>query len=256
MFPAIGSLKLYAIIYGLSMLSHIYFAQRWCRKLALSRRTGLWLSAFYLFGMAVGARILYDLVQRQFHLYNYLRPGYYFTDGLWGGPLAYLMLASTFILVRGTRWRASLDLMVLSLPIPMVLAKVACLFNGCCFGTPCNWPWCITFPYGAEAPAGIARHPTQAYEIVVLLFIWFLLVTLDRRRWSGLLTLWFVFLYGLGRPLTEFLRVPNERRPSVGFLSTSQAVCLTGAVVAVLALWKLRPPRRPFIAPAVWTITN
>jgi prolipoprotein diacylglyceryltransferase len=277
------------------MFSHFYFAQRWCRKLSLPRRAGLWLSACYLFGMAVGARILYDLLQRQFNPYNYLRPGYYFTDGLWGGPLAYLMLAAPFALFQGRRlirtqsasdgrdtpesWEMSpracawvsdgsrglksaarggavrdlLDLMVLSLPMPMVLAKVACLFNGCCFGEPCNWSWCIVFPYGAEAPAGIARHPTQAYEIITLLFIWFVLVTLDRRRWHGLLTLWFGFLYGLGRPLTEFFRVPNERRPSVGFLSTSQAVCLAGAVVAVIALWFLRPPRRPFKPPRIKT---
>jgi prolipoprotein diacylglyceryltransferase len=150
--------------------------------------------------------------------------------------------------------RDLLDLMVLSLPMPMVLAKVACLFNGCCFGEPCNWSWCIVFPYGAEAPAGIARHPTQAYEIIVLLFIWFVLVTLDRRRWTGLLTLWFGFLYGLGRPLTEFFRVPSERRPSVGFLSTSQAICLAGAVVAVIALWMYRPPRRTFKAPSIKTV--
>lgn len=273
MFPAIGSLKLYTLVYALSMLSHIYFAQRWCRKLTLPRRAGLWLSAFYLFGMAVGARILYDLLQHQFDPRNYLNPRYYFTDGLWGGPLAYLMLATPFALmyglhqegavdppvsplIKGGGARDMLDLMVLSLPMPMVLAKVACLINGCCFGLPCDWPWCITYPYGAEAPAGIARHATQVYEIIVLLFIWFVLMTLDRSRWRGLLTLWFVFLYGLGRPLTEFFRVPNERRPSVGFLTTSQAVCLAGALVAVIALWIHRPPRRRFEPPVVQTLAS
>ena len=90
----------------------------------------------------------------------------------------------------------------------------------------------------------------------MLLFIWFVLVTLDRRRWTGLLTLWFGFLYGLGRPLTEFFRVPNERRPSVGFLTTSQAVCLAGAVVCVIALWAYRPPRRRFEPPVVRTIPS
>lgn len=251
MFFATGPIKLYTVAYALSVLSHIYFAQRWCRKLALPRQAGLWLSGCYLFGTAVGARILYDLLHRKFNPANYLHPSYYFSDGLWGGPLAYLFLASLFILVHGTRWRRTLDLMVLSLPMPMVLAKVACLFNGCCFGIPCDWPWCVTFPYGAQAPAGIARHPTQAYEVIVLLFIWVVLITLERPRWSGLLTLWFVALYGVGRSFTEFFRVLNERSPSAGFLSTSQAICLAGAVIAVLLLWIYRPPRTPFKPPLI-----
>lgn len=256
MFPKIGPLKLYIIVYALSMFAHVWAAQIWCRRMALPRRSGVWLSVFYLLGMAVGARILYDLLQHQFSLSNYLRPGYYFTDGLWGGPLAYLMLAVPFVLIRGTQWRDHLDLTVLALPLPLMLAKAACLINGCCFGEPCNWPWCIEFPYGAEAPAGIARHPVQAYEIILNLFIWIVLVTLDRRRWRGLLIFWFGFLYGLGRPLTEYFRVPNERRPSFGFLTASQAVCLAGALVCVIALWIYRPPRRRFEPPVVRTVAS
>ena len=249
MFPKIGPLKLYTVIYILSMFAHVWAAQVWCRRLALTRRSGLWLSAFFFFGMAVGARILYDVLQHRLHLSNYLRPGYYFEDGLWGGPLAYLLIAIPFILIRGTRWRDHLDLMVLALPLPMVLAKFACLLNGCCFGEPCDWPWCISFHPGAEAPADIPRHPTQAYEIIVLVFAWFVLVRLDRRRWAGLLTLWFGVIYGLGRPMTEIFRVVDVRRPSAGILTTSQLVCLAGAGLAALALLILRPPRRRLDVP-------
>jgi len=244
MFPKIGPLKLYTVIYILSMFAHVWAAQIWCRRLALPRRSGLWLSGFYLFGMAFGARILYDLLQRRLSLANYLRPGYYFEDGLWGGPLAYLLIASTFILVRGRRWRDQLDLMVLALPLPLILAKVACLFNGCCFGEPCSWHWCLTYHAESDAQGSVARHPTQSYEIIVLLFIWFVLTSLDRRRWAGLLTLWFGLLYGIGRPVTEMFRVADARRPKLGFLTTSQLVCLAGALLAVVALLVLRPPRR------------
>ncbi len=277
---SLGPFKVYAVIYGLSLLAHIILAQRWCQRMTLPRRVGFVLSMCYMVGMAVGARLLYDVLNHQFNPANYLRPGYYFSDGLWGGPLAYLMLAAGFAWWMGGReWcikmhpapgaggrrqaaydpSASLlgkgggilDVMVLALPIPMAIAKVACLFNGCCFGTPCDWPWCVVYPYLAEPPAGIARHPTQIYEIAALMFIYVVLFTLERRRWHGLLSLWFVFFYGLARPITEFFRVPGERRPTIGFLSTSQAICLAGAAVALIALYALRPPRRAFEPPVI-----
>lgn len=219
--------------------------------MALSRWAGFGLSACYLLGMAVGARILYDVVNHQFHPGNYLRPGYYFTDGLWGGPLAYLVLASALVIVRGMRWKQSLDVMVLSLPIPMAIAKMACLFNGCCFGTPCDYPWCVVYPYGAAPPAGIARHPTQIYEIAALLMVYIVLVTLARRHSAGLLTLWFLFLYGLARPVAELFRIPGERRALFGLLTVSQAICLAGAFVSLLVLWWVRPPRRAFEPPTI-----
>ncbi len=244
MLPTIGPIKLYTLVYVLSMLAHYPAAQYWCRRMALPRRVGVWLSVLYVFGMAVGARMLYDLVQQRFDYRNYLRPGYYFEYGLWGGPLAYLVLAAQFALIHHRR-RDVFDLIVLALPLPLVLAKVACLFNGCCYGLPCDWPWCVAFPVGAVTPPGIARHATQAYEILVLLIIWLVLVRLDRRRWGGLLTLWFVFLYGLGRPLTEVFRAPDAMRPSAGMITTSQLVCLAGAIAAAAALLALRPRRSP-----------
>jgi phosphatidylglycerol---prolipoprotein diacylglyceryl transferase len=261
---SLGPVKIYLLVYALSLVAHGLLAQRWCSKLALGRWIGLGLSACYVLGMGVGARVLYDIANGQFHPANYLRPGYYFTDGLWGGPLAYLMLAAAMAWAYAARVQAkciklnptnsagpALDVMVLSLPIPMAIAKLACLFNGCCFGTPCNWPWCVTYPCHVEPPAGIARHPTQIYEIVGLLFIYIVLVTLERRRWHGLLALWFMFLYGLARPVTEFFRMPGEGLRLAGIFSASQAICLAGASAALLALLFLRPPRRAFERPTI-----
>lgn len=265
--PSLGPLRIHLLVYATSLVAHCALTQRWCRRLALPRRIGLGLSTCYLLGMAVGARLLYDVVQHQFHPGNYLRPAYYFGDGLWGGPLAYLLLATGYVMARllvqgrefrgSQEWkfaahaRAMLDIMVLSLPISLAIAKVACLLNGCCFGAPCDWPWGVVYPYHAAPPAGIARHPTQIYEIAALLFIYIVLVTLERRRWQAMLPLWFVFLYGIARPMTEFFRMPSERRPFIGVLTASQAICLAGATVAFLALWWLRPPRRTFEPPAI-----
>ena len=266
---AVGPFKMHFIMYGLSAVAHFAVVRRWCGRMALPNRVALGLSACFVLGMALGARILYDLFNRHFYLAKYLHPGYYFSDGLWGGPLAYLVLATAFAWTVGSRvgtrrldprrWDCTsltariVDVMVLSLPIPLALAKVGCLFNGCCFGSPCGWPWGIVYPYRAAPPAGVARHPTQLYELVAFLFIYIVLVTLERRRWNGLLHVWFVLLYGLARPITEFFRVPAEPRTFIGFLTVSQALCLTGATLALIALWRVRPPRRAFEPPLIRT---
>jgi prolipoprotein diacylglyceryltransferase len=260
----IGPVKLYAVIYALSAAAFLFVALRWSRRLSLPRGAALGLWCCYALGMGFGGRVLYDVVNLRFDPTNYLQPGYYLSDGLWGGPLAYLVLAGTFAMVgrwiwravprsspRGWTWTAALDLSVLALPIPLAMAKLACLVNGCCFGTPCPWPWGVMYPYRAEPPDAIARHPTQLYEMAALIFIHVVLVTLERRRWNGLLLLWFVFLYGLARPITEFFRMPADRKLFVGTLTFSQVICLAGAALALVVLFLARPPRRTFEPPLI-----
>ncbi len=274
MWPTIGGLRVYTLVYVLSMFAHLAVALYYCRKMEIPRKVGVALSGCYVFGMAVGARILCDLLNHRLDWRNYLDIGYYFTDGLWGGPLAYLAVAVTGVALLGRSvavashqharvwtlpdppstvgssdprsarmtvpYAKLLDLVVLTLPIPMILAKVACLVNGCCYGAPCDWPWALSFPEGAKAPPGIARHPTQLYEIVVLILIAVFFHRLDRARRRGSLVLWFVMLYGLGRPFTEWFREAPERVPTMGPFTASQAVCLAAALTAALVLLIMR----------------
>ena len=132
-----------------------------------------------------------------------------------------------------------LDLVVLTLPIPMILAKVACFVNGCCYGAPSEMPWALSFPVGAEAPPGVFLHPTQLYEIAVLTVIAFALWGLRRAGQNGTLLLWFVVLYGLGRPLTEWFRTPKEHVPSFGAFTASQVTCTAAALLAAVTLFAL-----------------
>ena len=243
MWPMIGGLRTYTFIYVLSMLAFLATASFYCRRMGVSRKVGVALSGCYVFGMAVGARILCDVLNHRLDWHNYLDLHYYFTDGLWGGPLAYLAVAVTGVALFGRDRAKLLDLVVLALTIPMILAKVACFVNGCCYGAASDVPWALSFPVGAEAPAGIPRHPTQLYEIVVLVVIAFVLHRLDRMRWQGTLLLWFVMLYGVGRPASEWLRDAPERVPTVGPLTASQAVCMVAAVACGIALSRSRAGR-------------
>lgn len=241
MWPKIGDFRIYSVVYALSVVAYFVTAKYWCRRRLIPPRIGYLFGVLYAFGMVVGARVLYDIFKNRFDIHNYLHIGYYVTDGMWGGPLAFLMTAVAWAFLHPARMRDLLDLSVLALPIPLILAKFACFLNGCCYGAPCSWPWCISCAEGSKAPPGIARHQTPLYEIMVLMAIVVFFQWVDHRRWNGRLILWFGLFYGIGRPLTEAFRVPDAARPQAGFLSASQAVCLAGATTAAALLILARP---------------
>jgi phosphatidylglycerol:prolipoprotein diacylglycerol transferase len=149
------------------------------------------------------------------------------------------------VLVLSNCRRAALDLIALSIPIPWIFTKLGCLFNGCCYGRECSMPWAITFPEGAAgAPAGIPLHPTQIYEILIVLCILCVFMILKRRWGSGTMLLWFLALYGLGRATTELWRGDADHHLYIGPLILSQLICLATAGVSILVLYFLRHRRR------------
>ncbi|MCJ7526000.1 MAG: prolipoprotein diacylglyceryl transferase [Candidatus Aminicenantes bacterium] len=243
MLREINGVLTYAIVYTLGMMAFILLALWLCHRREIPLRNGVLLGLCYIWSMNTGARILYDILNNRFDWINYFDPGYYMQPGMWGGPLVYLAIATAGILLLARDRRSMLDIVVLTLPVPMILAKVACFANGCCYGAVCSLPWAVTFPEGGTertAPAGVALHPTQLYEILVLAVIAVVLVALGRGRWRGTLLAWFVMLYGIGRSLTEFFRAPEKLNAVIGPLTLSQAACLAAALIAGLALIVIR----------------
>lgn len=244
MFPKIGPIETYTIVYALSMILLLVLVLIACRRQHLSKLAGFILSLTFTLGMTIGAKILYDMQHEGFAGWKYFDWRYIADGGIWGGPLAYLAIVTPAVFLWARNRAAWLDLIAVTLVPPMIVAKIACFFNGCCYGLPTLMPWSVTFPEGAEARAGIARHPTQLYEIMVLVVIMLLFRRLQSRPHhllplplrerdgvrvcipsNGSLLLWFVFLYGLGRPLTEVFRQPEEARTVfIGPFTSSQLV--------------------------------
>jgi len=237
MWPRIGPVPTYGILYSIGILSHYLISYLLARRLGLRHRVWIAVSVCYNVGMIVGAKALYDAQRGQLDLRALLSAKHYFTGGLWGGLLVYLCLSVPLVLVLSRRRLAALDLIALSMPVPWIFAKLGCLFNGCCYGQECSMPWAITFPEGgAGAPAGIPLHPTQIYEILVALCILGVFSVLKQEKWRGTMLLWFLVLYGLGRAATEVWRGDVDHHVYVGPLTLSQLICLAVAGISVLML--------------------
>jgi phosphatidylglycerol:prolipoprotein diacylglycerol transferase len=226
----------YGVCYLIGFALYVIVARRSAKRMGLKRRVWIAAGVCYLLGMTVGAKALFDLRHHQFAWAALLDQAHYRSGGLWGGLAAYFALATPLVLLLTRQRRAGLDLLALSLPLPWILAKIGCLFNGCCHGRPCSLPWAITFGQGARgAPAGVPLHPTQLYEVGIMLGMLGVFALLRSDRWRGTKLLWLLLVYGFGRAATDFLRGDNDL-PAGGLLTLTQAVCLATAVMALIIL--------------------
>ena len=71
-----------------------------------------------------------------------------------GGLVAAVGLLATV----GPRWlggaisrRGLLDLAAIPAGVAIALGRLGCLAEGCCFGSPCDWAWCIRWPQASPA---------------------------------------------------------------------------------------------------------
>ncbi len=156
-----------------------------------------------------------------------------------GGLTFYGAVISSFIFdllyLKARRipfWQA-MDCVGFGLPAGIVLARLGCFFNGCCYGVACSYPWGLHFEHAGPG----LQHPTQLYESGSALIIYFILQYFRRfRRNYGEVFLACMALYGFFRFFIEFLRAEN---PEVLFgLKLSQLIGI-GAIVLAAITWKI-----------------
>ncbi|MFK8182821.1 MAG: prolipoprotein diacylglyceryl transferase [Phormidesmis sp.] len=103
------------------------------------------------------------------------------------------------------------------------IGRVGCFLTGLSDRT---YGIATTLPWGVDFGDGIARHPTQLYEVGFLLFLFFALRWVEKRpRQSGDLFKIYMIAYLGFRFLIDFIK--PEFRPLLG-LSAIQFACLGG----------------------------
>ncbi len=171
----------------------------------------------------------------------------------WRGGLVYyggLLLSIAVALVFCKRrkldfWRVA-DIYAPAIAFGLAFGRMGCLSAGCCYGKPSDFPfgwrvpWGITFYSGQVPPdlRGIPLHPTQIYEAVGSLLIYFYLVRLRKRQqYDGQVWWTFLAIYAAMRYVIEFFRFDVDRGVYLhGWLSTSQII---GAIIIVVSLFML-----------------
>lgn len=117
---------------------------------------------------------------------------------------------------RDIKFTQILDLVAPYLALAIAVTRIGCFLNWCCYGIPSRLPWAV------QVLGDVARHPTQIYESIYGLVIFFLLLKFKNIKENrkakktrfklllkkqGSLFLFFLLFYSFFRFFNDFLRV-------------------------------------------------
>jgi phosphatidylglycerol---prolipoprotein diacylglyceryl transferase len=117
------------------------------------------------------------------------------TGGLIGGTLA-VMYIKRRLNILGKKG----NLFAPGIALGVAIGRIGCFLQGCCFGTPTTLPW------GVDFGDGMSRHPTQLYESVFMIAMFFILLAKRKMAKPGQLFYWLMNSYFTFRFMEEFIR--------------------------------------------------
>lgn len=190
-----------------------------------------------LLGAAFGNKLVFlierpDVALTIWQTHALIWPGQSIVGGLLGGLIGVEIAKKLTGQTRSTG-----DAMVLPITVGLAIGRIGCFLAGLhddTYGLPTALPW------GVDFGDGVPRHPTQLYEIAVVLALG---TALHRERFAmpGLAFKLFLSSYLLWRFCVEFLKPVPVAWP-LG-LSGIQWTCLIALVVYTPIIARaLRPP--------------
>lgn len=242
-----GSITLYTygLFVGLGFLAAVYFASYRAKKEGIPQDKITDLFVVILASSILGARFLYVFIN-----FNEFKSDFFAVFKIWNGGLVFYggfiaALISAFLFIKLSRLPLGrvADITAPAVAIGHTLGRIGCFFAGCCYGKVCELPWAVTFEDKASlAPLHINLHPTQLYESISNLILFFILILVDKRKKYDGMTFWvYIFLYGLLRSFIEIFRGDPRGNFIFSSISVSQGIGLsmsTAGLCMIIYLYK------------------
>jgi phosphatidylglycerol:prolipoprotein diacylglycerol transferase len=171
-----------------------------------------------IFGGILGARLFYVLFhidEFSGHWLDSINPfagGNFGIAGLnlYGGVI--VAIVGTFIYCRLKKLSLLevFDYFSPTLGLGLAFTRVGCFLNGCCFGTPTDLPWGVSFPTGSIPYyifGEVALHPSQLYSALYGLGLFVLLhFMMKKKKFTGQLVAILFMVEAVFRYIIEYVR--------------------------------------------------
>lgn len=144
-------------------------------------------------------------------------------------PFVWFLL-STLLLINPLK---QIDILVPSLPLHLVFAKLGCFCNGCCWGV--DWEYGL-YNYHYDHPG--KQVPVQAVEALFALAIFVFLLIYRKKAKAGTVYPIYLILYSGTRFFSEFFKA--DYPDVLGPLKVYHILCIIGVVVGILMLLFVR----------------
>ena len=227
----------YAFLIALGTLIASLFT-KWSAKrdLGVSNLPNAFFYMIFIAGF-VGGKLFYYL---QDPLFYYENPNL-LLDSFSGGFVFY---GSLLVIIPYTIWFLKkhsipvlpmLDILAITTTIIHAIGRFGCFTAGCCYGSPTENTLGVVFP----ATHNIAVHPTQLYEVTMLLVIMLILFKIKKhQQFKGQLFITYLILYAFGRGSLEFFRGDDRGFVVENILSHSQFIALCIIAIATYLYYK------------------
>lgn len=255
--PAIFGLKSFEITgYGVMMMFCFviggWLIDRECRRNRFASDYAGDMILAALVGGIIGAKLWYVALHGPGTLLQ--RGGLVYYGGFTGGTLAVILNGWR----RGVPLRWTAQLCAPALAAAYAIGRVGCYLVGDDYGRPTSLPWGVAFPEGLPRttagamldefslplPAGttadtlLAVHPTQLYEVSIMLVVFAVLWRWrTRHRGTGWLFGAYLIFAGAERFAVEFLRAKDDRFFAGLTLAQLFSIALAVTGAALVARW-------------------
>ena len=246
----IGSFAIYSwgFMVALGFAVAIWVSSRRAKKRGFKPDIVLDFGVVVILASLIGGRLWYVVTHiNEFrgHWFDIINPYHHGVFGIAGmamvgGVILGIIAAFLFCKVKRINFLTLGDIVAPTFLLGMFIGRWGCFLNGCCFGRPCNLPWCVVFPSGSPAGdqfPGISIHPTELYEGFLDLAAFLILITLEKkgkkfRGWSFWMT--FIF-YGIIRAIVDYFRYYDPSEIFMRYLGGNLSV--HGFVALCIALF-------------------
>ena len=126
-----------------------------------------------------------------------------------------------------------LDLVAIFLPFRMIFTRLACFFNGCCWGIPWEYG-----PYNHNPYHPGNQVPVQAFEVAVVLSIFIFFLLYRKKAKTGTLLPMYIFLYSGARFFIEFFTAADP--DIIGPFNMYHILCTIGFVIGLVVFFVMR----------------
>lgn len=233
----------YGLMMALAFIVGILVARRRAKAAGLDPDVIIDFAFFVILASIAGARAVHVIVQWEYYSGDPLSIFRLWEGGLaqYGGIAAGVVTGITFFIRRRIDPWMGADIVAPSVALGVAVGRIGCFLNGCCYGKACDLPWAVTFHPASIAGQHVhdtALHPTQIYESLAALAIFFVLIAVDRRKPFQGFTLWLlIILLAAYRfvvdPIRQYDAIAMAVQGPVLSLTTNQVIGLVLIAVSV-----------------------
>lgn len=259
------SLRYYSLLFAVAFLAGYGLMKHMYRKEDLPEEKVGALLIYIVAGTIVGARLgqvfFYEFGYYKNHLLEIFLPFKIKSHGLeWtgfqglashGGAVGILIALLLFCRKHKQDFLPTVDKLVIVVALAGFFIRLGNLFNSEIIGEPSPVPWAFVF----QKVDTIPRHPSQLYEAIAYLAIFFVLWNLYKRKWptlqKGLLFGLFLVLAFTARFAIEFTKEPQEAFEKSLPINMGQILSIPFMLIGAHFIFRKRPekiiPQQPTV---------